>query len=293
MNNKKKWIVRIVAVVLALLMFGGVVIASFVNAAATDSVEKNPLVPYEDTEDFAWSEHDGYPVITLKSNDKTVIRLKNLPYGLDNDVMYAFIAAIETKDVRPLKFEKKYGYAIALSLDDGHYVVYGNDIAWAAKDGTAYSVNNGEPFCFSVGEVQSNGNSYLFNNVNGIVEIELGTFSDGYKVVKYKEDFIPGEEYNSYIFENSFNDIPTKPAEVNQFSRGQSSESSTQATTAEQTTEKPVGGGSIVFGALKRSAGFIIAFIACAVAYIIIKRKKEEQLSERLTTDKYDEHNIE
>lgn len=141
-DKKKKLFVRVLCFILALIMVMGLVIqVAFAEEGC----------PYEALDGFEFvSNGDGWDVV--KTSDKPVIRLSNVPEDFVNPDVTVLVANLDTNVTQVVHLFPFNGYTTTLDIDDGYYLIYTNEVAWKSTSNNVYAVNNHDTVYFYYGD---------------------------------------------------------------------------------------------------------------------------------------------
>ena len=292
MNNKKKLVVRIIAIVLVAITVLGLIIPS---VTATEFIDPTGLpngFEYVQTE-------NGIVLTKNEENPYAAVQLNGIPEGFDTPVVTIFLANLDTKKVSPVELYYEYGYVSNLTLDDGYYVLYGNNVAWTAKDGNTFSLNGGNDYFIYIGSnFDSTRYEYdFFKDMRGIMNLSLNVPVEGAQVIPYGSSLQVGE--NMLQFPAAY-DTTVEETPEDQNVPAESQPAQPEEQTGEQPTEQPVEVEPFwpeeekfsFFGWLLdifKSAPIVFILLAISIVwYLILKKKKADKLAQQLENDMLD-----
>lgn len=198
-DKKRKLFVRITCFVLALIMLLGFVIQV---AFAEDC-------PYTALDGFEFTETaDGWKPV--KTGDKTVISLTNIPDDFSQDLISLLWANLETNEVGVVEFLKYNGYTATLDIPDGYYLIYNNDNCWADDNGRPYAVNAFETVYFYQGDLTKFQPGYFdldYITADNVIFMPLTLNEDrpGYTPVGANEVYHRKQDGLQYPFDEIYN----------------------------------------------------------------------------------------
>ena len=152
MDNKKKTrlFVRILCAILAVIMTLSIVLP----VAYATEVESETEAPYLNGDGFEYVENDGEWYLNA-TGDKPVVRLTNIPEAFVRDNMPVLIANVDTFKVHIVNLLEVYGYAAALDIEEGYYLVATSNYCWADTNDNKWVINDAQTMYFYYGDTEN------------------------------------------------------------------------------------------------------------------------------------------
>lgn len=180
-NKKTKLFVRILCAILAVVMTLSIILP------VAYAAELDNGAPYYNGDGFEYIEQDGEWYLNLTS-EKPVVRLTNVPESFTRDNMPVLIANVDTFEVHIVNLLEIYGYAAALDIAEGYYLVVTNNYAWADENNNKWALNNAQMMYFYYGDTTNfdmNKYDLQFYSEDEIIDLPLTPYTlDDMPIVK-------------------------------------------------------------------------------------------------------------
>jgi hypothetical protein len=310
--NKGKLIVRIISGLLVLIMVLGLIIP-YVYATeiedGSENVGTEENIPEDDQSENIFPEYnlpDGFEYIEVdggwdikKTSDDGVSALWiTRPLTFDTNTVTVFVCNLETEEVKYYDFHKSFNYIGSMYLEDGYYVLYANEFAWADANGLAHSFNGGEYFYFYVGNNYDDEKYNVeFYHDGGIMHVPMIEEAPAdYQIVEYQ---------STLTIDDSVLKCP-EDAMLTPIEKLDPDENWTEPTIDDTTLppEEPIvptedDGGvldvvkELFVGFFDGSILLILAIVVCYIWLTFIKIKKKKAAEKQIENDSYDDRRIE